>query len=148
MLISSIYYIDSTSFSTATAVYMDANLTTKAPDGYYSFDGVYRLQYLGLLLETVACGVYPPPPPPPPYYQINVSNSVPISTCFDPALPTTFPLTIYSDSFPIIIGQTVYTNTGLTVPFVGDNTWYWYGTYYAYQINSSGVVVDIVTCEL
>jgi len=63
MPVSTIYYINSSSFSTATAVYMDVNLSIIAPDGYYSFDGVYRLQSLGVLLEEITCGIYPPPPP-------------------------------------------------------------------------------------
>jgi len=63
MPVSTVYYINSDSFSTATSVYMDANLSIIAPDGYYSFDGLYRLQSLGVLSEVITCGVYPPPPP-------------------------------------------------------------------------------------
>ena len=37
-------YIDSDSFLTATAVYDDENLITKAADGYYQDDGNYRQQ--------------------------------------------------------------------------------------------------------
>jgi len=148
MPVSTIYYIDSDSFNTATAVYMDINLSTKAQDGYYSFSGIYRYQSLGFLGEVITCGIFPPPPPAPSFYKINISNSVPINTCFDPGIPSTFPLTMYSGTFPISIGQTVYYNEGLSILFEGDDTWYWYGTYYAYRINSSGVVVDIVTCEL
>jgi len=44
------YFIDSTVFSAATAVYTNIGLTTHAPDGYYSFSGTYRQQSGGVLL--------------------------------------------------------------------------------------------------
>ena len=50
-----IYYIDSSSFLTATAVWTDITLSTKAVDGYYQFAGVYRQQVSGLLLPVVTC---------------------------------------------------------------------------------------------
>ena len=49
------YYIDSNSFNTATSVYSDVALSTKAPDGYYSFNGVYRRQLFGELQELTGC---------------------------------------------------------------------------------------------
>lgn len=49
------YYIDSTSFLTATAVYTDELLTIKAPDGYYKFGSGYREQLGGLLLNNIQC---------------------------------------------------------------------------------------------
>ena len=48
-------YIDSISFLTATAVYDDINLTTKATDGYYQFGGQYRRQVSGSLLTATVC---------------------------------------------------------------------------------------------
>ena len=48
-------YIDSGNFLTATAVYDDINLTTKATDGYYQFGGQYRRQVLGALLTATVC---------------------------------------------------------------------------------------------
>jgi hypothetical protein len=36
-------------------VYIDQQLTTKAPDGYYSIDGVYRQQLFGKLLSPINC---------------------------------------------------------------------------------------------
>ncbi len=61
------YYIDSQSFTTATAVYTDAQLTTKAPDGYYQNCGQYRQQTAGVLgpiqicpfCEKAVCGTKP-----------------------------------------------------------------------------------------
>jgi hypothetical protein len=55
MATSSTYYIDTNDFATATAVWTDAGLTTKAPDGYYSFGGDYRQQDEGLLLAIAEC---------------------------------------------------------------------------------------------
>ena len=59
MAISSTYYIDTNNFSTATAVWSDSGLTTKADDGYYSFEGIYRQQFQGLLLSAQPCGTVP-----------------------------------------------------------------------------------------
>lgn len=49
------YYIDSPSFSTATAVFTDELLTIKAPDGFYKFETSYREQLDGLLLNNIEC---------------------------------------------------------------------------------------------
>ena len=55
MATSSIYYIDTESFSTAKSVYTDVGLTTKAPDGFYSFSGIYRRQLFGQLKGLFNC---------------------------------------------------------------------------------------------
>jgi hypothetical protein len=49
------YYIKTDSFQTATSLYLDANLTTKASDGFYSLGGIWRQQLNGLLLQVEAC---------------------------------------------------------------------------------------------
>jgi hypothetical protein len=56
-------YINGVSFSTATAIYTDPQLTTCAPDGFYSFEGVVRelsgcvLQPIGICDECIPpCG--------------------------------------------------------------------------------------------
>jgi len=49
------YYIDSPTFDTATAVFTDANLTIKATDGFYKFGTAYREQLGGILLNSVQC---------------------------------------------------------------------------------------------
>lgn len=59
MATSSTYYIDTADFSTATAVWTNTGLTTKAPDGYYSFGGNYRRQFNGLLQPIESCEVAP-----------------------------------------------------------------------------------------
>lgn len=49
------YYIDTNSFATATSIWSDANLTTKAPNGFYQKDGVYRQMSGGELLAPLNC---------------------------------------------------------------------------------------------
>ena len=55
MAASGTYYIDTSSLSTATAVWTDAALTTKAPDGWYKFGVLYREQSSGLLTGVANC---------------------------------------------------------------------------------------------
>ena len=53
---SSSYYLNTSSFSTATSVYTDANLTTLATDGFYKDSGgTVREQSSGLLISSAAC---------------------------------------------------------------------------------------------
>jgi hypothetical protein len=47
------FYIDSTSFDSATAVYTTSALTTKATDGVYAVCGYYRTQQSGVLLPGI-----------------------------------------------------------------------------------------------
>ena len=49
------YYIDTTTFITATSVWLDGSLTILAPDGFYSVNGTYRQQVNGELLSTNVC---------------------------------------------------------------------------------------------
>lgn len=55
MAVNSLFFINSGSFSTATAVYLDSTLTMIAPDGYYGDGTVSRQQSGGILLTAVAC---------------------------------------------------------------------------------------------
>tara|TARA_R100000541_G_scaffold27447_1_gene36755 strand:+ start:5622 stop:6662 length:1041 start_codon:yes stop_codon:yes gene_type:complete len=50
-----IYYFNGTSFSTASAIYTNATLTTLAPDGFYSNAGIVRQQLNGILLNAQSC---------------------------------------------------------------------------------------------
>lgn len=52
---STTYYINGTNFSTATAVYTDAELTTCAPDGYYRLGNITRQQLNCQLLQEQNC---------------------------------------------------------------------------------------------
>ena len=49
------FYIDTASFSTATAVFTDRALQTKAADGYYSDETIVRRQENGILEPAVNC---------------------------------------------------------------------------------------------
>lgn len=49
------YYLDGTTFQNATKIYTDANLTTLAPNGWYSFGGKYRNQSGGFLGGEAVC---------------------------------------------------------------------------------------------
>jgi hypothetical protein len=50
-----IFYIDTNTFSTATAAWTNNTLTTKASDGYYSNGEGYRRQVSGLFQAQVSC---------------------------------------------------------------------------------------------
>lgn len=52
-----IHYIDTSSFALATAVWLQSTLISKAPDGFYSFDGDYRQQSGGLLGANTSCSI-------------------------------------------------------------------------------------------
>lgn len=51
------YYIDGPTLATATAVYTDAELTTSAPDGFYSDGTISREQISGVLSYAQVCPV-------------------------------------------------------------------------------------------
>jgi hypothetical protein len=61
------YYFSSSSFSNATALYTDVDLTTFAPDGWYSDQTIYRQQAAGVLYAETTCpnclGPAPTPAP-------------------------------------------------------------------------------------
>lgn len=49
------YYTDTENFADATGIWTDVNLTTKAPNGFYKKDGVYRQMSGGELLTVQNC---------------------------------------------------------------------------------------------
>ena len=49
------YYIDSLIFADATSVYTDSDLTILADDGFYNYDGSFREQNDGILLDINTC---------------------------------------------------------------------------------------------
>jgi hypothetical protein len=55
MSATSTFYLDAPSFSSATVIYSDADLTIIAPDGFYSDGFVVREQVSGVLLPQVVC---------------------------------------------------------------------------------------------
>lgn len=49
------YYVDAPSLGSATVIYTDVNLTTVAPDGFYSDGTIVREQVSGALLPQTSC---------------------------------------------------------------------------------------------
>ena len=49
------YYLDGTNLGNSTSVYLDADLTQVAPDGFYSNGYTYRQLSNGVLLASVTC---------------------------------------------------------------------------------------------
>jgi len=54
---SAVYYMNGPTFASSTAIFMDADLTTLAGDGFYSDNGVYREQVSGVLQPATACPI-------------------------------------------------------------------------------------------
>lgn len=121
MATSSLYYIDSTFFSAATAVYIDAELSTKASDGYYSFNNNNRQQVSGFLGSIVAC---PSATTLPNYFTLNYADSC-LSACTSAATPvntygiTTTCINGFSGSEYTITGATAGDNIEVTATFSG-----------------------------
>jgi hypothetical protein len=111
------FYIDTDNFTTATAVFTDITLITKAPNGYYSFDGNYRQQVSGLLQNLTLCDPY--------YSYIDVAlftngTSAPSGyiTCpwfSNPDGEYTYG-TFYADTGNLQVGDILYYDTALTQP--------------------------------
>jgi hypothetical protein len=55
MAINSIFYLNGSTLSTATSVYLDAALTILAPDGFYGDGTISREQSSGILLTAETC---------------------------------------------------------------------------------------------
>jgi hypothetical protein len=150
MAVSSTYYIDTADFSTATAVWTDTALTTKAPDGYYSFGGNYRQQFEGLLLNVISCGSLPIA-----ITMINFGTDTQLEACADIVTgePSVLLTTRYSTSSYLNIGDTIYDDVELTTP----TTWpvaVYYGytitpgpTYAWAYVGTDGVVIDSGHCS-
>ncbi|WGK93788.1 MULTISPECIES: hypothetical protein [Flavobacterium] len=107
------YYIDTASFSTATAVWTDAALTTKAPDGYYSDTTNYRQQVNGLLQSVVSCTVPQGP-------SINVSDVISFSVSPFNGGPggggtASGTITVIGGTYRIKASASVYTNNSTNV---------------------------------
>ena len=49
------FYVDAPSLASATIIYTDVNLTTVAPDGFYSDGTIVREQVSGALLPQTSC---------------------------------------------------------------------------------------------
>jgi hypothetical protein len=158
MATSSTYYIDTDNFSTATAVWTDTGLTTKAPDGYYSFGGSYRQQFNGLLQPIQSCET----PPPPPSELLIGGISFELETFENGCNEGVESIVYFKINDPSLsflqIGDSVYMTDDETNPFPGVNSKYytiiisdplWAGSSskYVVTISTTGVIQSILdTC--
>ena len=92
-------------------------------------------------------------PSPTTYYMSGLENVISGAACSEQFL--TIIETLYSSVSVVssLTGATLYTNSGLTTPYVGTGNWYYLSTVNnnslpgtAVQVNSSGLVLDQVVC--
>jgi hypothetical protein len=134
------YYIDTNSFTTATSIWTNSNLTVKAPNGFYQKDGVYRQMSGGELLAALNC--------PECFYPYG-SSAVGVNS--SAACSSTINQTYYFDNVDGGVGETepevgdlVYSNITGTTPLGAGFYKLVSGQYI--QVNSSGVVIAKGTC--
>ena len=86
--------------------------------------------------------------PCPSYPNIHLSLSTSVNDCLSPSVPTTFPYSLYVYSLPINVGDIIYnTIPPSSLGFEGNSTgYYWAGPGYAYRINNSGEVLEVIDC--
>ena len=141
-----IYYIDTNNFSTATAVWTDSQLITKAPDGFYSFGDNFRQQFNGLLLSITSCGS--PPPPPVVSYAFTFSQSS--SSNFIAACEfTDLSLTLWGSESSIFSNTYLFADSNLAIPFDGESKFRkWVGGEISntFQIGVDGQVLTLENC--
>ena len=151
------YYIDTDSFATATAVWTDSNLHTKAPNQFYQTGGIVREQSSGSLLPATQCAPCGTAIP------LCASTTSATDVCCTGCTYTSFPGSLMkstrSEACGLAQDQTYYHNGSGTTPIVNDfvfsnNT----GTtivsagYYSLSatsviyVNSSGRVENLLTC--
>ena len=80
------YYFDTASFTNATTIYDDANLTTISQNGWYSDSSIVRQQISGVLLAAQSCSV--PTPVPTPTAPVPVPAPAPVPA---PVAPSPVP---------------------------------------------------------
>lgn len=134
----STYYINGSTFANATAVFTDANLTTCAPDGFYSFGGIVR--------EQVSCNLLPPTNCPSCEFicEWDTSNiSTGSSSAFQVQLPVV-PSGVYDYTIDwgdgVVERKTGYAQASQphTYPTSGVYTTRITGTFVGWQFNHSG----------
>ena len=97
------YYYSSASFSTATALFTDADLSSFAPDGWYSDQSIVRQQASGVLFaedDCPNCGTPTPSPTPIAYdYRVYTAcDGVSPNEVFRIVQGGTFPQTVSYNS--------------------------------------------------
>ncbi len=151
------YYIDTDSFATATAVWTDSNLHTKAPNQFYQTGGIVREQSAGLLLPSTTCA--PCGTAIPLCFSTASAIEVCCTTCTYASFSGSLMKSTRSEACGLAQTTTYYHNGSGTTPIVNDfvfsnNT----GTtivsagYYSLSatsviyVNSSGRVENLLTC--
>lgn len=134
------YYIDTNSLATATSIWTNANLTVKAPNGFYQKDGVYRQMSGGELLPIQNC--------PDCFYSFG-SSLVAGSSATACGLDITE--TYYFDNVDGGVGESepevgdlVFSDSEGTTP-LGVGFYKMVSGNYI-QVNSSGAVIAVGTC--
>lgn len=114
MATSSTYYLNGLTFATSTALYLDAALTTCAPDGWYS-DGTILRPMTGCVLGAPeSCPTCPLPPFDSSLRQLNYQDP---GFCSLPITQTYYYESIVSPIYPYLsIGDSVFVDSGGVTP--------------------------------
>ena len=134
------YYIDTIDFNTATAVFTNEELTTKAADGFYKFGDVYREQANGNLLPLKDCPSCSVPFP----FMITSGFSLGTEACASP----NYMITVYTSSNRFDNSDVAYTDAALSNVFDGDDKYYKVNieTPASIRIDGSGVITEKTQC--
>ncbi|WP_281635415.1 beta strand repeat-containing protein [Flavobacterium marginilacus] len=140
------FYAATSILGIGTQMYLNADLTTPVVSGdlWYQLgiDGVsYRIDYVGRITETYSCST--PPVSSSNAFQFSYSDTTAALACSQ----VTFPLTLYSQSSSLNIGDQIYSDINLTTNVVGDNLWYQLNTNgISYQIDNTGKIAAAFSC--
>lgn len=136
------YYIDTNSLATATSIWSDANLTTKAANGFYQKNGIYRQMSNGELLASKNC----------PECYFSFGSSL-VQTTSTAACSSAITETYYFGNVDGEAGQAepevgdlVFNDSEGTTPLGAGFYKLVSGSYI--QVNSSGVVILVASCGL
>ena len=134
------YYTDTNNFATATSIWTNANLTVKAPNGFYQKDGVYRQMSGGELLPVANC--------PECFYPFDGSLSAGSEAT---ACASNITETYYFQNVDGGVGETepeigdfVFSDSGGTTPLAAGFYKVVSGNYI--EVDSSGEVIDKSMC--
>jgi hypothetical protein len=144
MPITTNYYLNGPTLSTATAVFTDATLTICAPDGYYS-DTIVRRRQVGCVLQVAqtcpSCCIFS-------FTTTTSAQDNSNTACAQPIDNTYYyqPVDCIDDG--IAAGDPVFYDSAASIPL--DNGWYSIPTGnpecpISYQV-VSGVVTEFLTC--
>jgi hypothetical protein len=144
---SSTYYLNGLTFATSTAIYLDAALTTCAPDGSYSDGTIIRAQVGCVLGPAEACPTCPLPPFDSSERQLNYQDP---AYCSLPTDQTYYYQSSVSPIYPYLsendyvffdsAGTTPLNSLFYKVPYTDAGT-YQYDTI---QVDTNGKITDLL----